>query len=278
MAIGSAYTSGPALIAQAAGSPNLSLSESAPATVLYGTNATITLTAGDPAGIWGYNLSYEDVLPAAVSYVAGSGSLGNPTILHNEPSANKTTLIWNNVSDISPGSTGTLSFQVTAETDVEGAPFLLPNDTYTDSSSAYVNSDPRQVPQFGPTGTASNFTGSAIASATTGLTPIAITLAPGGALLRGVHDHQVVYTVTITNNAVHPTNTVAATVYLPAGLEDLLCGQTDNTTNAPTNPQTPPIPASPDEYPVSGLVSGITASPANCVTPTSITTVNVDPD
>jgi fimbrial isopeptide formation D2 family protein/uncharacterized repeat protein (TIGR01451 family) len=279
MAIGSSYTSGSPLTALAAGSPNISLSESAPATVLYGTNATITLTVTNPAGSWGYNLSYEDILPAAVSYVAGSGSLGNPTILHNEPSANKTTLIWNNVSDLSPGSTGSLTFQVTAATDVESAPFLLPNNTYTDSASAYVNTDARQVPQFGATGTASNFTGSATASATTGLTPIAITLAPGGELLRGVHDHQVVYTVTITNNAVHPTNTVAATVSLPAGLEDLLCGQTDNTTNAPTNPQIPPIPASPDEYPVSGPVSGIIASPGStCVAPTSITTVDVDPD
>jgi fimbrial isopeptide formation D2 family protein/uncharacterized repeat protein (TIGR01451 family) len=279
VALGLGYATARVPIVLAAGTPNISLTEAAPATVLYGTNATVTLTVANPAGgSWGYNLSFEDVLPAAVSYVPGSGSLGNPTILANEPSANKTTLIWNNVSDLSPGSSAVLTFQLAAATDADSAPFLLPNNAYTDSSSAYVNSAPQQVPQFSVSGAASNFTGSATASATTALSPLQITLAPGGVLLRGVHDHQTVYTVTITNNDVHATNTVAATVYLPAGLEDLLCGQTDNTTNAPTNPTIPPVPPSPDEYPGSGLVSGIAASPPNCTAPNSITTVDVDPD
>jgi fimbrial isopeptide formation D2 family protein/uncharacterized repeat protein (TIGR01451 family) len=266
-------------LALAAGTPNISLIETAPATVLYGTDATVTLTATNPAaGSWGYNLSFEDVLPAAVSYVAGSGSLGDPTILANEPSTNKTTLIWSNVSDLSPGSSEVLTFKLFAATDLDAAPFLLPNDSYTDASSAYVNSAPQQVPQFSATGVASNFTGSATASATTALTPLQITLAPGGVLLRGVHDHQVVYTVTITNNDAHATNNVAATLYLPAGLEDLLCGQSDYTLSAATNPETP---VSPDEYPGSGLVSGISASPPNCGglnAPSSITTVDIDPD
>jgi large repetitive protein len=271
--LGFGYSSGPGAVALAAGTPNISLAEAAPATVLYGTAATVTLTATNPAvGSWGYNLSYEEVLPAAVSYVAGSGSLGGPTILTNQPSVNKTTLIWNNVSDLSPGSSSVLTFKLAAATDVNPAPFLLPNNSYTDSASAYVNSAPQQVPQFSATGVASNFTGSATASATTALSPLQITLAPGGVLLRGVHDHQVVYTVTITNNAVHATNTVAATLFLPAGLEDLLCGQIDNTTSAPTNA------GSRDEYPVSGLVSGISASPSNCIAPNSITTLTVDPD
>jgi large repetitive protein len=274
VALGFAYSSGGVSTALAAGTPNISLTEAAPATVLYGTPATVTLTASNPAaGSWGYNLTFEDVLPAAVSYVAGSGSLGNPTILTNEPSANKTTLIWNNVSDLSPGSSAALTFQLSAATDLQPTPNLVPNDSYTDSASAYVNSAPQQVPQFSNTGVASNYTGSATASGTTALSPLQITLAPSGVLLRGVHDHQVVYTVTITNNDVHATNTIAAAVYLPAGLEDLLCGQTDNTTSAPTNP------GSQDEYPGSGLLSGHTASPgASCLTPTSITTVNVDPD
>jgi fimbrial isopeptide formation D2 family protein/uncharacterized repeat protein (TIGR01451 family)/LPXTG-motif cell wall-anchored protein len=276
VALGFSYSSGPAPIALAAGTPNISLAETAPGSVLYGTPATVTLTASNPAaGSWGYNLTFEDVLPAAISYVSGSGSLGSPTILSNEPSLNKTTLIWNNVSDLSPGSVATLSFKLTAATDADPSPFLLPNNTYTDAASAYVNTDPRQVPQFSATGVASNFTGSAAASGTTALSPLQLTLAPGGVLLRGVHDHQVVYTVTITNNDVHATNGVTATVYLPAGLEDLLCGQNDYTTSAQTNLTTP---VSPDEYPGSGLVSGRTASPANCVTPTSITTVDLDPD
>jgi hypothetical protein len=34
----------------ASGTPNLTLSESAPATVLYGTNASVSLTASNPGG------------------------------------------------------------------------------------------------------------------------------------------------------------------------------------------------------------------------------------
>ena len=273
IALGCYTSSGPRSVALAAGSPNISLAESAPGTVLYGASSAVTLTVTNPAGgSWAYNLSFEDVLPAGVSYVAGSASLGNPAILTNQPSANKTTLIWSNVSDLSPGSVATLTFKVIAATDTGPAPFLRANDTYTDSASAYVNTDPRQVPQFSATGTVSNFTGSATASGTTALAALQISMSPSGVLLRGVHDHQAVYTVTITNNQVHATNGIGATVYLPAGLEDLLCGQTDNTTGAPTNP------GSTEEYPGSGPLSGHTAAPVNCLTPTSVTTVNLDPD
>ena len=164
IALGCYTTSGPRSVALAAGSPNISLAESAPGTVLYGASSTVTLTVTNPAGgSWAYNLSYEDVLPSGVSYVAGSASLGNPAILSNQPSANKTTLIWSNVSDLSPGSVATLTFKVIAATDTGPAPFLLANNTYTDNSSAYVNTDPRQVPQFSANGTVSNFTGSASA-------------------------------------------------------------------------------------------------------------------
>ena len=65
VALGFSYATGRTPIALAAGTPNISLAESAPATVLYGNNATVTLTAANPAaGSWGYNLSFEDVLPA----------------------------------------------------------------------------------------------------------------------------------------------------------------------------------------------------------------------
>ena len=130
IALGYGTTSGPGSVALAAGSPNISLAESAPGTVLYGTSSTVTLTVTNPAGgSWAYNLSFEEVLPVGVSYVAGSASLGNPAILTNQPSANKTTLIWSNVSDLSPGSVATLTFKVIAATDTGPAPFLLANNT-----------------------------------------------------------------------------------------------------------------------------------------------------
>ena len=56
-------------------------------------------------------------------------------------------------------------------------------------------------------------------------------------MLRGVHDHQTVYKVTVTNNSVKQTTNVTLDDYLPAALEYLGCGGAgaDHTTNAPTN-------------------------------------------
>ncbi|MGD0833546.1 MAG: hypothetical protein ABSA40_03855 [Candidatus Dormibacteria bacterium] len=260
----------------ASGLPNIGLAESAPQTVLYGTTASVSLTASNPGGgSWGYNLSYEDVLPPGVSYVEGSttpSSVGDPQVLTNEPGTHQTTLIWSNVSDLSPGSSNQLGFTLTAATDQDPVPNFLPNDSYTDSASAYVNTDPREVPQFSATGTASNDTGWAASSATTTLSPLAITQTPAGDQLRGVHDHQFVSTITVTNNSVHATDGITVDDWLPAGIEYLLCGQTDNTTDAPTNL------GSRDEYPGSPLILGQLSSPANCVTPTTVATVSADPD
>ncbi len=256
----------------ASGTPNIALTESAPATILYGTDASVSLTATNPAGGgWGYNLSYEDVLPAGVSYVSGSvtpSSVGAPLILANQPATDDTTLIWSNVSDLSPGSSNTLGFQLAAATDADPIPNFLPNEGYTDSASAYVNSGPREVPQFTTGGSPSNFTGSATASGTTTLSPLAITQTPGGAQLRGLHDHQFVSTITVTNNHVHATNNITVDDWLPAGLEYLLCGQTDNTTDAPTNP------GSQEEYPGSPLIYGHLSAPSNCTPPQTVATVD----
>ncbi len=262
--------------ADAAGTPDVALSEDAPATVLYGTTAGVSLTASDPAGgDWGYNLSYEDVLPAGVSYVPGSttpSSVGDPLILSNQPAANQTTLIWSNVSDLSPASSDTLGFRLAAATDQDPTPNFLPNESYADLSSAYVDTDPREVPQFSASGAASNYTGSATAGGTTALSPLAITQTPGGDHLRGIHDHQFVSTITVTNNDVHATDGITVDDWLPAGLEYLLCGQTDDTTDAATNP------GSVDEYPGSPSIAGEVARPAHCLTPATVATVDTDPD
>jgi fimbrial isopeptide formation D2 family protein/uncharacterized repeat protein (TIGR01451 family) len=263
----------------ASGTPDISLAESAPQTILYGTTASASLTATNPGSGWGYNLSYEDVLPAGVSYIAGSttpSSVADPLVLSNEPVHNETTLIWSNVSDLSPGSSNELGFRLAAATDADPTPNFLPNDSYADASSAYVNTDPRYVPQFGTTGVAidapSSYTGSATSSATTALSPLAITQTPGGAQLRGLHDHQFVSTITVTNNAVHATNHITVDDWLPAGLEYLLCGQTDNTTDAPTNP------GSRDEYLGSPLISGNLSTTPTCTAPQTVATVSADPD
>ena len=282
MAVAPIVSSSSSPAVDAAGTPDIALSESAPATILYGTDASVSLTASNPGGgSWGYNLSYEDVLPAGVSYVPGStspASVGDPQILANEPATHDTTLIWSNVSDLSPGSSNTLGFSLAAATDADPTPNFLPNEGYTDSTSAYVNADPRYVPQFGTNGVAVNastsYTGSATSGASTTLSPLAISQTPGGDHLRGVHDHQFVSTITVTNNDVHATNGITVDDWLPAGLEYLLCGQTDNTTDAATNP------GSVDEYPGSGPTSGhlSLSSPSPCRIPATVATAATDPD
>jgi uncharacterized repeat protein (TIGR01451 family) len=198
--------------------------------VLYGTPASVTLTATDAAGNPAdYNASFEDILPAGVGYVPGSSTLAgngttspisNPTVLDNEPATGQTTLIWTNVADVQPAASAVVSFKLQAETDsgvLSGANPVLPGSSYTDASSVYSNTNPRFVPQFNSTTgapvTGSNsYTDTASTSGTSAIVPLSVSKAepsPEHELPRGVHDHQVVYTITVTNNDVHATDAVA---------------------------------------------------------------------
>ena len=265
-------------LAQAENSPAISLGVGSPAQVLYGSNATVTLSAENPAAQpYGYNLSYRTVLPTGVSFIAGSTHVGSgpaptPTVINNEPSAGKTTVIWSNVGDLSPGSHNALSFEVTPST-----------VTYTVGSSfaveagAYLNKEPRWLPKFSATGVpegpeAHSFTGSATGSASSKITAIEVGQSGGGTLLRGVHHHQTVYKVTVTNNSVKQTTNVTLDDYLPAALEYLGCGGpgSDHTTNAPTNL------GSKEEYPGSGPIE--VAPLGGCTAPELVETIEAEPD
>ena len=262
-----------ALAPSALAAPNITLDKQAPARVLFGDDSPVALRVSNPAGQpYGYNLSFRDVLPAGVSYVPGSAPV-QPRVIANAPAAGQTTLIFENVSDLSPGSTYTLNYKVRHDTGT----FAI-GQSYTNQAGAYVNDDPRFVPDFAANGTPSgDFTGSATDSATTQIAAIEILKdepSPEGELLRGVHDHQTVYTLTVRNNGVAPTTGIAVDDWLPAGLEFLGCGGDDNTTDAPTNPA-----ASPDEYAGSGPINPGNAPPTtDCVTPALVETVLTDPD
>lgn len=270
--------------AEGAGTPNIALSKSAP-DVLYGEDATVTLHASNPSSQpTGYNLSFNDVLPPGVSYVAGSSpaSVGEPRVVNNAPTPGSTTLIWENVADLTPNSSFEFSFRVSHSTS-----FYDAGDTYADTAGAYINCDPRYAPDFGPNGQAvqsggnadctgspaeQSYTGSATASATTTLKAIelnkSVADAPEGELLRGLHDHQTVYTLEATNNGINPTTGLDLEDYIPAGLEFLACGSVDNTTDAPTNP------GSSQEYPGSGPINpGNAPAAPGCLAPTTVETV-----
>lgn len=268
----------------AAGVPDISLQKSSPGRILFGETAEVTLTASNPTGQpVGYNLSFRDVLPAGVSYVPGSAGplAGEPRIVNDAPAAGQTTLIWSNLSDLTPSSSFELTFEV-SHSDVT----LAVSDTYTNNAGAYLNCDPRYVPKFNqqgaPTQSGGNpdcsgtppetsYTGWAQASADTRITAIEILKdepSPEGQLLRGLHDHQTVYTLTVNNNLVNPSDSLRVEDFIPAGLEFLGCGTTDNTTDAPSNP------GSAEEYPGSGPINpGNAPAAPDCVEPDVVETV-----
>lgn len=261
---------------RAMAAPDITLSLDSPSSVLYGTEAAVEMRATNPAGQpTGYNLSFRAVLPAGVTYVPGSAGTvaGDPIILVNQPATGQRTLLWENVSDLTPNSSYAVSFRVAHAI----ASFEV-GDSFTINGGAYINSDPRYVPDFDPVSGvpvagATSYTGSQTGSDTTQIAAIKVDKAepsPEGEILRGLHDKVTTYTLKVTNNQVRATNGITLVDYVPAGLEFLGCGNVDNTTNAPTNP------GNAVEYPGAPAISG--ADPGNCDTPTSVETVNTDPD
>jgi uncharacterized repeat protein (TIGR01451 family) len=263
--------------ASADGTPDISLEKATPSSVLYGEAAEVTLTASNPSGQpRGYNLTFRDVLPPGVSYVGGSAD-PQPRIYTNQPAPGQTTLVWENLTDLSPNSSFSLSYRVEHDDQLYAV-----GDTFTNTAQAYLNTDPRQVPDISPNGVVTgDYTGSADASAETAITAIQIRKSEPneeGEILRGLHNHQTVYTLNVQNNFVNPTDDLVVDDYLPAGLEFLGCPaqgapwQDNTTTDNPVNP------GSTEEYPGSGPINpGNAPGAPNCLAPQRVETVQIDP-
>ncbi|WP_442214531.1 isopeptide-forming domain-containing fimbrial protein [Specibacter sp. RAF43] len=255
-----------------AATPGITVHKSAPGSVLVGDAISYTLTASNPAGAGAtaeYNVSFRDVLPAGVSYVAGStgpASAGEPSVYPNQPAVGQTTLVWRDVFDLQIGDTNSLTFMATP--DAAAHPV---GDNIANTGQGFANTDPRTVPTFDAAGKpTTGFTQQAISNTTaTGISALAIKKtepSPEAELLRGLHDHPTVYTIPFTNNSKHPTNNVVVTNYVPANLEFLGCGLVDNTTSAGTNP------GGKEEFPGSGLLTTTPAvpDPASTLTPAPV--------
>lgn len=252
----------PATVSHAAGS--IALDKTSAGSVLVGGTASFTLQASNPGTVEQYNVSYRDILPPGASYVTGSTTptgAGDPQVITiTDPTTQVThqVLIWSNISDLTTGSTQSVSYQV--KTDAATFPV---GSTITNSADAYASSDAREVPDFTDAGepVTSPNVATAHDTATTPVTAIKITKSssdsPEGELLRGVNDHQSVYTLRVTNNSTGPSSGGVVTDYLPAGLEFLGCG-------GPFNSTTPEYDgASNTVHPVAG-----------CVAPATVETVN----
>jgi len=255
--------------------PDVQLSGGPAASVLYGRTIPVALTASLPAGApKGYNLAYRFVLPDGTSYVGSSAGdvAGEPTVLANKPTAGKTTLIWPNTYDLVANASHTLAFEIAYRDTGDAAPRYDVGDPVAFDMGAYLSTDPRDEADFNGAGqpvgpTPGSYTGWAEKSATTQLTAIEIEKSephPEGEIPRGVHDHQTVYTLTVTNNDVNPTTGVTVDDYLPAGLEFLGCaGTADHSAG--------------EEYAGSGPIV-VTEPTTDCIDPVLVETVNTDPD
>ena len=279
-----------------AAAPPVGLEKRQPASVLFGQEAPVSLTATLPAGApapGGYNLSLRDVLPRGISYVAAPGE---PAPSQYPQPDGTTVLIWQNLADLTPGSSFTLSYRVAHRPATPGDCAAGPLDpaplgcdvgaSFTNTADAYLDSRPRCVPQFDGEGEYSPRTsggcagdaaeqGHAADSATTTITALEVDKeepSPEGELLRGLHDHQTVYTLRVRNNGVRPTTGTVVEDYLPANLEFLGCPAdgspwVDNTTGGAHLSGT-------EEYAGSGPINpGNAPAAPGCTPPDRVETV-----
>jgi large repetitive protein len=253
---------------QAAAGPAITVGKQAPATVLAGQPIGFTLTATNPSGAGAqpeYNVTFRDVLPIGLSYAAGSTSptdAGDPTIYTD--GTGRQTLIWSDVADLQIASASTLTFSAAVNTTT------LPVGTVVRNiANGYASTAPRTVPAFDATGVP--IANANVQSANSGQTATTITAlqiskaepSTEAKLLRGVHDHPTVYTLTVANTGRAATNSVTVTDYLPADEEFLGCGLLDHSAGA--------------EYPGAPSLTGTPAVGANCLTPASVDTVSNPP-
>jgi large repetitive protein len=242
--------------------PAVTLKKEAPKTALLGTQQEVHLVAENPKGsARGYNLTFRDVLPNGVKFVPGSAGEFEPKVVVNkskvkvgaeEVEVEETVLLFENVADLSANSTFTLSYKVEPSAKVLTSTPTVENP-YTNKAEDFLSERPRRKQKFNPKGEpiANAFMGKAAAQATTRLTAIKIEKSepsPEGEILRGVQEHQTVYTLKVENNNVAETKgtvykeeagkkfrAVEVEDWLPAGLEFLGCGTEDHTTNPKGN-------------------------------------------
>lgn len=261
-----------AVAAPVAAAPvSIKVEKSAPEAILVGEPISYSLKATNPADDGDadaqYNVSFRDVLPAGVAYVSTSApaGIGDPQQIaelnaQNQPTG-RTILIWKNIADLPDGSVTTLQYKVQPD-----AAIFPVGETVTNDATGYASSNERRLPKFDAKG---NFLADPVISqssdsASTLISALELKKSEPSSeneLVRGVHDRTTVYTLDVINNGKSATNGVTVVDYLPAGLEFLGCGQVDNSS---------PVP----EYPGSGRLDGTPAVPTNCLTPTSVTTVN----
>ena len=258
----------------------IGLSKQGPGSILGGSSIAYTLTAVNPAAAGAvpeYNTTFRDTLPPGVTYKGGSttpADVGDPRVITaqvhfptaTDPLVTQQTLIWSNVADLPVNGQVVLGYAV-----VPSASLYPVGSVITNTATDYASADPRLVPKFSATGALSASGNGTIAvgpnrSVDTRVSAITIAksndASPEGKLLRGAHGDVSIYSLLVTNNGYRPTINNAVVDYLPANLEFLGCGRSDNSAGP--------------EYSGSGAL-GASRTPADhCIAPTRVETVTAD--
>jgi uncharacterized repeat protein (TIGR01451 family)/fimbrial isopeptide formation D2 family protein len=256
--------------------------------ILAGEDAVFDVSLQNSTTTDGYNIAFTLQVPNGIGFVA-SGGLGTPVVYASGaelPNSSKSgalarvpagSQLWvfEDVADL-PGTaeyTGTITVRPDATVFPVGA---APNLQL----SGYVSSVASMKPIFdGSTGVggapALAETSSGTDAATAPIKALRLTKdepSPEIELLRGVHDHQTVYSLTVENTGQADTNGVTLVDYIPAGLEFLACGTVDNTAASPHLFTAGGVAGGTLEYEGSGPITG--TRPADCILPAAVETVN----
>ncbi|KTR09282.1 isopeptide-forming domain-containing fimbrial protein [Curtobacterium luteum] len=249
----------------AAAASAMTVAVKADGSVLNGEQASVTITAKNPAGAPAlYNLGYTYTLPVGVTYVASSAGIavGEPVISDVTDSKGAvvgTLLTWANVSDLVSGDAKSITFEVRSADEV-----FPVGSRFTGTAQVAANTIARTVPTFDADGApADGYTDQAKSElASTAVSALKIVKSEPSSeheLVRGVHAQPTTYTLTVANTKQAPTNGVTVTDYLPAGLEFLQCGNVEHTTSG----------AEYDGAPALGTATKL----ADCTDPVSVETV-----
>ncbi|MGP3535665.1 isopeptide-forming domain-containing fimbrial protein [Microbacterium sp. RD1] len=254
--------------------------------ILAGEDATFDVSLSNNSETAdGYNIAFSLALPVGIDFVPTGGGLPLPTVYgpgDELPNSSKTPplptvpagmqlWVFEDIADLPARAdyASTITVRPNAAVFPVGA---APQFSLT----GYVSSQPALKPIFdGSTGVGGSAalleTSSGDDSTTAPVRALRLTKdepSPEIELLRGVHDHQTTYTLTIENTPQGVTDGVTVVDHLPAGLEFLGCGTTDN-----TRPSSLLYGAGSDrEYPGADTLEG--ATPDDCLEPVSVETVD----
>ena len=253
--------------AASAPAPGVSLAPTTP--YLAGEDLDVTVTIdSDPAAGAQYNLSVGLLAPTEVTLVS-PGTLGSPRVFPagtvlasggylgdpafdcaayglepaDPPAAAGTCavpigfqyLVFQNISDLPEGAS--TSHSITLRPDASAFP--VGSDDLVLRAVATTSDDERFVPTFpGSTGVATGTAHTSLPGVDDALIAVAALRiekrepSPESELLRGVHENSTTYTLRLSHTGEGDIEDVVVIDHLPAGLEYLGLGGTDNTTDA----------------------------------------------